>query len=259
MKRHHLCPQERVINLIQWEDTEVWNCVHHTQYVLQAFPSSWGLYLVQITTRSLHGLLSPRPSYLSLTRPCHFYLWDVSVPLAPCHCHSLRPCHLWPFRHYCHSPPSMHSPLSCSTYRWPAWSCHSPIPEDSCLLPLTERTAHKELNTNVLLLPTFDCWCAEKWEFTALGQHNKSTVRRLKPEVAENLPSPSSSPSSDSPHTAQMPGDSSSHWEMTLAVSLSPDWWCDVTLPPGREDSIATILPLPCSGLNPPNFLSSTS
>ena len=109
------------------------------------------------------------------------------------------------------APPSIHSPLSCSTSRWPAWSCHAPIPEDSCLLPLTERTAHKELNTNVLLLPTFDCWCAEKWEFTALGQHNKSTVRRLKPEVAENLPSPSSSPSSDTPHTAQLPGDSSSH------------------------------------------------
>ena len=121
------------------EDTEVWNRAHHTQHVLQAFPSSWGLYLVQITTGSLHGLLSPRPSYPSLTRPCHFDLWDVSVPLAPCHCHSLWPCHLSPFRHYCHSP-SLH-PFSTQLLHFQMASLVLSRPHPWRLLPLaTYRT-----------------------------------------------------------------------------------------------------------------------
>lgn len=72
-------------------------------------------------------------------------------------------------------PSTLHS--AAPTSRSPTWSCHAAIPEDSCLLPLTDATAHRELNPNVSLLPTCDCWCADKWGFTALEQHNKSTVQ----------------------------------------------------------------------------------
>ena len=138
-------PSRKSINLMQWEDMEVWNHMHHTQHVLQASPSSWGLYFSSDHHQEPSCSSFPQPSHSSLTRSCDFYLWNVSVPLAPCHCHSLWPCHLSPFCHYCPAsepaPVSIHSPLSCSTSRSPARSCHAAIPEDSCLLPLTEHNS----------------------------------------------------------------------------------------------------------------------
>lgn len=82
-------PSRKSINLIQWEDTESEiACI--TQFVLQGLSSSWGLYF------SSDHHQEPSCSFSSalisiFTRSCHFYLWNVSVPLAPCHCHSLWP------------------------------------------------------------------------------------------------------------------------------------------------------------------------
>lgn len=169
--------------------------------------------LVQITTRSLRVLLSLSPhirlsldpvtftseTFLSLLLPATVIAYDhatshlsatiaqpPSQPLSPSILHSAAPL-----------PDRQPGPVTLPSLKTPA-SCH-----------LRNTTAHMELNTNVLLLPTFDYWCADKWESTALGQHDKSTVQRLKPEVGENL----SSASSGTPHSAQLPGDSSSYGE----------------------------------------------
>lgn len=82
-----------------------------------------------------------------------------SQPLPPSTLHSAAPL-----------PDRQPGPVTLPSLKTPA-SCH-----------LQNATAHKELNPNVSLLPTCDCWRADKWGFTALGQHNKSTVLRLKPK-----------------------------------------------------------------------------
>ena len=132
----------------------VWNRMHHTQYVLQAFPSSWGLYFS--SDHHQEPSCSSFPLALisiSLTRSCHFYLWNISVPLAPCHCHSLWPCHLSPFCHYCHSlgaSPSLH-PLSTQLLHFPIASLVLSRCQPWRLLPLATYRMQQHTRSSILM------------------------------------------------------------------------------------------------------------